>query len=281
MLMGHEHAEKAEEMLEIRALGPNVVARLVASVWEEGRGPLQAHQRLVYFTRHGQGHHNVFALDWRSRSQPGNPYESLDCPTDATLTEEGRNQARAAGATLRGRVPLDKLRIASSCMRRTMETTLLMRRALGADHVPISVHEELRERRYQRVGGVCVCCSLMASFFSPLRPSGLHRCDARVSLVELSAFFGPDAAAFDFSAVQQHDIDPLYTPQRETWPHLLERGARFLREHVMGKGSSDEPVIVVAHSSFLLGLMLGALETTDSRIVAPFATAEVRAIVLG
>lgn len=79
------------------------------------------------YLRHGQSESNVRGL--------------IGGATDYALTEQGRDEARAAGARLRGR---DISVIYASPLQRAFDTASIVAEALGG--ITVEVHDDLRER---------------------------------------------------------------------------------------------------------------------------------------
>jgi hypothetical protein len=71
-MMLHELHEKQEELKEIAALASNV-PRIPARRYDALHPTLHTTERLVYFVRHGEGVHNVFAAHWREEGKSGIP----------------------------------------------------------------------------------------------------------------------------------------------------------------------------------------------------------------
>ncbi len=135
----------------------------------------------------------------------------------------------------------------SSPMRRTLETCLIARSKLkkGAFR-NIVVVDDARER------------------------FGLHICDSLRRYDRAAAF--PDVDRSRSAAAEQ---DPAKVDCRETYHDLLLRAARL----VCTLRDLNEPEIVVfSHSSFLLALFNGVLQTEDAELRRPFTTGEVRSV---
>jgi broad specificity phosphatase PhoE len=246
----HELKEKDDELREMRAAAQLVKLPVVKVVpIADGGAPTDGSSLVVHFVRHGQAAHNVFAAQWRLAHREGNCYTSPECPVDPDLTADGRNDALRAGAELAKRLRGSSVAVASSPMRRTLETWELAKRQLKKDAAHrVVVVDDARER------------------------FGLHICD---SLREYDR--AKDFPNVDWSLAANASADPAKIDAREPYTDLLLRGVRLLETL---RGLKETELVVFSHSSFLLALFNGVLQAEDEALRAPFTTGEVRSTVI-
>lgn len=210
--------------------------------------------RVVHLVRHGQGTHNLHAL--QVSGPPCNCATNGPCVyrsrahIDARLTPKGRLQASAAGACL-ARVPGAPAEVAYvSPLARTLETaTVAVARCPGGARMRVVADERLRER------------------------FGVHWCDARGPKEEKVREF----PTVDFAAIAPGP-DRLHRENvREGNAEVATRAKSFF----LGLLERPEKVVAVfAHSAFFRETMRGAFLTPEVDVARKFETGEVRHVLL-
>lgn len=158
-----------------------------------------------------------------------------DCPlknaehTDASLTARGRQQALAVGAKLINTQPVPEVAFVSPLKRTLLTAFIALRRA--SLHVPILVHEGIRERH------------------------GVHLCDMRSPRENIELLF----PGVDFSDIP-YGPDALFATEREKETEVADRGRAFFEELLK---RAESCIAVFSHSSLLYNTINRAFEHTS------------------
>lgn len=184
-----------------------------------------------------QSRNKVFAATKHKEGQPcqcfsrqkGCPYTN-EIHTDAKLTQRGRLQAAAAGASLLLTKPLPQFAFVSP-LSRTLETASIALSKAAALKIPLVAEETIRER------------------------NGVHVCDKRSAKEDIMLLF----PSVDFGAIPPGP-DTLFSEVRETEDELAARGKTFF---LSLKDRPEKSFVVFTHSSFLYNTLTRAFETPD------------------
>jgi len=202
--------------------------------------------KVIYFVRHGQAIHNAAAAAYNKngRDEEDHPYFDSRM-TDAPLTDDGRQQARAL---LNEEMSQVECAICSPLVR-AVETACIGLTSHLARGLSLVVIEECREQ------------------------FGKNLCDKR-GLTSSAAVAFPQA---DFSRIVDEE-DPLFTDEREPLADMALRADRFL-ERLSRR--SEKHIAVVTHSSFLCAIFNAAIDCRRSpELRRWFHYAEMRPVLL-
>lgn len=196
--------------------------------------------KIVLMLRHGQGYHNVAALEtphpWPCGCVNGDPGicpYSRPALTDAELTPLGREQATSAGASLVSAIPEV---VYVSPLTRTLETAKLAVEGAGnaLSSVPFVANELIRERL------------------------GRHFCNKRSPLSSIARRF----PKVDFSAVRSEE-DVLF--REDVWEQdavMAARGKEFFFDLAQCK---EKCVLCVGHASLFAATLNIGFELDNSQ----------------
>lgn len=217
--------------------------------------------KTFYFTRHGQGYHNLAALNSGRHCDCEAPNPSGECPylnkdlLDPELTTKGREEADALAPRVE-KLPCPDVVYTSPLIRATQTAIAAFQFVYPANSVKLPpgrtrlpkwvADERIREQ------------------------AGLHQCDRRLSVRELARKFpGVNYAGLS-------DQDPIWTVEREPREKTIQRGHDFIRSVMK---SPENIVAVVTHSSFLLTLNNAILDFgEDPAANSWFKTGELRIV---
>lgn len=209
--------------------------------------PLKAGAKIITVGRHGEGWHNALSHDWVERGLDGLPYDLDHDPEfrleDPELTPLGIEQAASLRATTQALDPQPELVVFSPLRRATMTALSAYEHLLG--QVPFVAHEGCHEM------------------------AGKHTCDKRNSLAKLKGLF----PMIDYSLIE-HEEDPLWSLERETWEQVAARAASFM-EWLWAR--PEKRIAVVAHGSFLITLLIAVLHL-EGGIELVFETGTMRTL---
>ncbi|EGD73210.1 phosphoglycerate mutase [Salpingoeca rosetta] len=253
-----ERQQHEREMEELRHTFPKVFRAVPLK-----EADAMPDTKTVVLIRHGQGHHNLAAIEagHGCTCKYGVPSKETPCPyinedlVDPALTEKGKAEAQHGAQALQRAIeeghhaPLDMVFV--SPLKRTLQTASLVFPSEKARPRMVAV-EHLREQL------------------------GVHHCDMRSPISHVSQHF----PHIDFSHIPS-DHDALWSPRRETKAELAERATTAMRRVFDIADASTSPIGIVSHSSFLAALVNIVVDTTAcEHVAAPFATGEVRSVAL-
>eukprot|EP00966_Prymnesium_polylepis_P310433 7172372-Prymnesium_polylepis.6 len=252
----HQATEVSGLQAELMALAPEIASamrmKVHCTVVADGTPPPPG-GKLVYFIRHGEGHHNVVQREWRAT--PGwdgvsEPYTLDTDPAfkylDPSLTAKGEGEARALQPRTAGFTP--DLLVVSPLVRATQTGLIAFERHVGSGRLKVLAHELCHE-----IGGK-------------------HTCDKRGSKTQLRAAY----SNIDYSLVESEE-DPMWLDGRTREPlrDLSMRAGRFVQ---WMRSRPESSIAVASHSAFLLSTFNAVLATDSAEARQWFGTGEMRAV---
>eukprot|EP00050_Salpingoeca_kvevrii_P015100 m.43566 g.43566 ORF g.43566 m.43566 type:complete len:283 (-) comp6161_c1_seq1:100-948(-) len=240
------HHERELAAIRDQFAGPHQPRAIPLS---EYTGSTSGKTKIVFFVRHGQGHHNLAAIEaghgclCKEEAVSHCPYMD-EALLDPPLTAEGRAQAEALQDAAAGS---NVSVILVSPLTRALETATIG--FARCTDVPFVALESSREQ------------------------NGRHPCDKRRSVNELAK----DFPHVNFDLVESNE-DVLWSPSRESKVDLARRAGEVIAAIAE---RPEERIALVCHSAFLLTLFLTQLNTSEAPSLRTFfATGEMRPVAL-